>query len=199
MLIEELLTMKGLIDSHICLILGGSASGKSSYAEALSLSLRAGAKEGTPLFYLATLENRGDPEMLVKIARHQSLRRGNGFETIECPRNLRGIFSVLESAPQRPVVLLDCLGNLVANEMFSEDPQAVNLYPDLLALAGVCEALILVGNLIFSDGQSYDEETNRYITGLAALQNQLASQAAQVTELVCGIPVQHAGRGRNII
>jgi len=191
--------MKSLSDSRIYLILGGSASGKSSYAEALSLSLRTGAKEGTCLYYLATLENRGDPEMLVKIARHQRLRRGNGFETIECPRNLRAVLSVIEKIPQRPVVLLDCLGNLMANEMFSENPQTESLYPDLLALAGASEALILVGNLIFSDGQSYDEATNRYITGLASLQNKLASRAAEVTELVSGIPVQHKDIRRNTL
>ena len=62
------------------LILGGSSSGKSMYAQRLARSL-AGTR---PLYYLATMEPR-DAEDHARVAKHRRERAGWGFETLEIP------------------------------------------------------------------------------------------------------------------
>ena len=64
----------------ILLVTGGSASGKSEYAENRALQM---AKEGQrPLIYLAAMMPFGkDAEK--RIERHRQLRAGKGFETVE--------------------------------------------------------------------------------------------------------------------
>ena len=90
------------------LIVGGAASGKSEYAENLILQER-----HTSFFYLATMQ-AFDEECRVRIERHRALRAGKGFETLECPVGLHKIHLPIASA-----VLLECIGNLVANELYS--------------------------------------------------------------------------------
>ncbi len=45
------------------------------------------------------------------------MRQGKGFQTIEQPRNLE---DVTKSMEDKCGVLLECMSNLVANEMFTE-------------------------------------------------------------------------------
>ena len=59
------------------LILGGSGSGKSAYAEETALAL---AGEGAK-YYLATME-AGDGEALERVNRHRQMRKGKGFVTL---------------------------------------------------------------------------------------------------------------------
>ena len=65
----------------LSLIIGGSASGKSEYAERLVCSLPG------KRIYVATMEPFGE-EGRERIARHRKLREGKGFATVEVPRNL---------------------------------------------------------------------------------------------------------------
>ena len=62
-------------------MLGGSACGKSGWAEDLACRL------GGPLIYLATMEPWGQ-EGAERIARHRKARVGKGFSTLEQPRHL---------------------------------------------------------------------------------------------------------------
>ncbi|MBR3318847.1 MAG: bifunctional adenosylcobinamide kinase/adenosylcobinamide-phosphate guanylyltransferase [Atopobiaceae bacterium] len=89
------------------LIVGGAASGKSAFAEQLALA-RAGRRT-----YIATMEPY-DEECVARIAKHRARRADYGFATLECPRNL-GQARVDKSAN----ILLDCVGNLVANELYT--------------------------------------------------------------------------------
>jgi len=93
----------------IALVTGGSASGKSAIAEDLAVRL-----QGRKRCYLATMEAT-DEESIRRISRHRELRKEKGFETVERSRNLPEIQDQLE---QFDVVLLECLTNLAANEMF---------------------------------------------------------------------------------
>ena len=91
------------------LVFGGAASGKSEYGEKLVCSLpRTGE-----LIYLATMEPFG-PEAESRIRRHRELRAGRGFSTLERARELAGC-----PLPSGGTVLLEDLGNLAANELFS--------------------------------------------------------------------------------
>ena len=165
------------------LITGGSGSGKSEYAENLAVSW--GAKEHLPLYYVATMEPWGE-EGRRRILRHQKLREGKGFETIECYRNLEEL-----KLPSRGVVLLECLSNLAANEMFAEDGAGEGTLPAVVqgvrALRDRCCHLAAVTNDIFCDGAAYDETTEQYRRCLGEINAELSKEADQVTEVVCGI------------
>lgn len=65
------------------LILGGSGSGKSAYAEDHLLRAAGDKKK----YYIATMQIR-DAEMQAKVDRHHRLRQGKGFTTIEQPTEL---------------------------------------------------------------------------------------------------------------
>lgn len=187
----------------ITLITGGAASGKSEYGEeqARFLSRLHG---GAPLFYLATMEPL-DQECLQRIARHRRAREGKGFATLECPRDLAGATRTL---PREGVALLECLSNLLANEMYrtqsaskpwSTPEGAVALEERLLgeifALSGRVRELVIISNQVFSDGCTYDPETQQYLRLLGGLHQRLAAQAESVVELVFTLPaVQKWGR-----
>ncbi len=90
------------------LVIGGAASGKSQYAEGLIL-----AAGPMPRVYIATMEP-SDEECRARIRRHRALRARKGFETAECYTGLAGL-----RLPGGGAVLLECMGNLVANELYS--------------------------------------------------------------------------------
>lgn len=189
------------------LVIGGSASGKSEYAERHVMAL-----SGGPRIYIATMERFGE-EAEARIARHRALRRGRGFETVECCQNIGSL-----TLPENSNVLLEDLGNLVANEMFtgSGSPEGTGtpspegagtpfpeeitaLLPDRIAeeiekLRAGCAHLTIVANDVFCGGKEYEGETLAYLRVLAKLSRQLAQKADRVVEVVCGrpLPVQSA-------
>ena len=95
----------------LTLILGGSGSGKSAYAEDYLLRAAGDKKK----YYIATMQV-WDEEMQVKVDRHHRLRQGKGFTTIEQPTELGAAAAKME---QPAAALLECISNLVANEMFA--------------------------------------------------------------------------------
>lgn len=124
-----------------------------------------------------------------RIARHRQARAGKGFFTLEQPRNLEHCL-----IPPHATVLLEDLGNLVANEVFSGEivDQAaalLNLKRGLTALEEQAEHLVVVGNDLFRDGEHYPLETMAYLEVLAQVQTDLSKRYDLVAELVCGIPV----------
>ena len=165
------------------LIVGGSGSGKSEYAENLAVSWA--KTEGLPLYYVATMEPWGE-EGQRRVLRHRKLREGKGFETIECYRNLKKL-----ELPGHGIVLLECLSNLTANEMFGEEAAGERTVSEVIqgvrALRERCRHLAVVTNDIFCDGAAYDETTEQYRRCLGEINRELSQEADQVTEVVCGI------------
>lgn len=170
----------------LILVSGGAASGKSEYAE--SLIVRAGHEKRT---YIATMEIF-DAEGARRAARHRTMRAGKGFTTLECPRGL------MEAAlPAGGSALLECMSNLVANEMFGgagEQGLTERVCLGVQRLAAQMELTVIVTNELFSDGIRYAPETERYLAALSALNNALAAQADAVVEVVCGIPIYWKGK-----
>ena len=161
----------------LTIIIGGSGSGKSAFAERLAADL-----PGTRI-YLATMA-AGDPESLERIARHRQQRRGLGFETLERPLDLEGA-----ELPADANVLLEDLSNLLANEMFSPEGGGMDaVRRGLDALIRRCRNLTVVSNEIFSGGTEYEGETLAYIQNLALLNRCLAERADLAVEVVCGLP-----------
>ena len=167
------------------LLTGGSACGKSTFAERLAVQLPG------PRYYIATMRPY-DEECLRKIARHRRLRAGKGFETIERQTDLEKIV-----LPRRGTALLECMCNLTANEMFDDEGNIRDVYGHILkgvaALAAQCEHLIVVTNDVGADRGPYSRETVEYIRLLGRLNRALAREADCVCELVCGIPLLWKG------
>lgn len=163
------------------LLTGGSACGKSTYAEALA------ARFGRPLYYLATMRPFGE-ESERKIARHRAMRKEKGFITIERDTDIGGVTLL-----KRGTVLLECMCNLSANEMFDETGVIRDAFDTLVdgveALSARCDTLIVVTNDVGSDGCGYSASTRRYVELLGRVNSELAARFDVVAELVCGIPV----------
>lgn len=196
------------------IVYGGSASGKSSYAESFAVSLQG---EGR-LLYIATMypykwnTTEIDPETMQRIERHRAMRADKGFDTVECYRHVEHIV-----AKRQDVLLLECMSNLLANEMYLEQdsddgglaetmsevekadsgmsktlsPVSKKIVQALIDLSTRVQELVIVTNDVFSDGGSltYDESTREYVKNLAEINCALARVAETVTEVVCGIPV----------
>lgn len=168
------------------LILGGSGSGKSAYAEDYLLRAAGNKKK----YYIATMQIR-DAEMQAKVDRHHRLRQGKGFTTIEQPTELGAAAAKME---QTAAALLECISNLAANEMFAtEEPFDRQTVTDRV-LRGVeilqCQAdpLVIVTNNVFEDGIVYDSATMEYIEALGRINERLAAEADEVVEVIAGIP-----------
>ncbi len=172
------------------LVIGGSGSGKSAYAEELACALA--GKEHTRKYYLATMQVF-DEESRRKVERHRTLRDGKGFQTIEQPVRIED--ALLKMGDGRKTVLLECVSNLTANEMFAQGQQkperevAQNVIKGIERLRKETTHLIVVGNNVFEDGIAYDETTTAYIRAMGAIHQKLAERAEQVVEMVVGLPV----------
>lgn len=179
----------------LILVIGGSGSGKSEYAENTAVKLA--GKEKFPLYYIAAMKPYGE-EGQRRVERHRMLRAGKGFETKERYVNLKGL-----ELPERGVALLECLSNLTANEMFEPEGAGDNTVESILAgvrnLADKTEHLVIVTNDVFSDGITYDEVTALYQERLGKINRCLSQKADQVTEVVCGIPIQLKRKGNIVL
>jgi adenosyl cobinamide kinase/adenosyl cobinamide phosphate guanylyltransferase len=86
----------------ITLILGGSRSGKSAYAERLV------AVKASPITYVATMQVGDDPDLSARVAAHR-LRRPADWATIEAGHDLPAVLARTAGS-----ILLDSLGPWVA-------------------------------------------------------------------------------------
>ena len=167
------------------LVTGGASSGKSAWAEGVALSLP------TPHVYVATMEPYGD-EAAARIAHHRELRAGKGFVTVERPRDFAGL--TLPSEAAEGTVLLEDLGNLVANELFVDgreipaEEALETVDRGLSALESRCANLVVVTNEIGSDAGAYGEGTRAYQRLLGSIACRLAARFDVVAECVFGIP-----------
>lgn len=170
------------------LVTGGSGSGKSAYAEERILSMGKGRR-----IYIATMYPF-DIESHRKVDRHRRMRAGKKFETIECYTNLEELY-----LPKNGIVLLECLSNLAANEMFGTDSPAENVADKVLrgvwAIKSQAKHLVIVTNEVFSEAADYSKETKEYLDTLGKINREIAQKADQVVEVVYGIPVFHKESG----
>ena len=171
----------------IILISGGSGSGKSAFAERTLLSLGEGKR-----IYLATMQvSEKDEEGQAKIARHQKMRSGKGFETIEC---MGSLLSLSPSLFTGAMVLLEDLPNLLAGEMFGEgEISGKEAYQRCLEglgmLARQAAHLVVVTGDIYREGLLASGSLKEYIECLGRLSISLAEQADLCYEVVAGIPL----------
>lgn len=186
------------------LITGASGSGKSLFAEQYIEKKR---KEEQDLVYLATMKPYGE-ETKKKIHRHKEQRCEKNFQTLECYENIEQ----LELPTKNSCVLLECLSNLLANEMYpeieegSEEEARVPLknekeivfpaivqkiYQGILHLEEQCQHLVIVTNEIFSEPLPKWKDSSIYTRNLGLLNQRLANHANKVYEVIAGVPIFH--------
>ena len=171
------------------LVIGGSASGKSKFAEGLCAAC-------SQRVYLATMRPFGD-DGTARVQRHRRLRAGKGFVTIECPCDVGCALDELFPSRDGRVVLLEDIGNLVANELYDEswrlvgDASAIAAKIDsaVCVLEKRCDELVVVTVDVAVDGVAYVEETAVYQQVVAQVNAKLAARFEQVVEVVCGVAV----------
>lgn len=170
------------------LIIGGSGSGKSAFAEDLLCERYPHDRK----IYIATMECC-DADARRRVEKHQNMRAGKGFLTVECPRD------VGEISASGDVALLECLSNLVANEMFvqkneeffvvEQEKVVAKILSDLQQLKRKYHSLYVVSNNVFEDGTLQEGDMKLYGSALGYLHQELAKQADEVIEVVVGLPV----------
>lgn len=172
------------------LISGGSGSGKSEYAE--TIAVRFAQEEKREKVYIATMM-AFDEEAEKKIARHRCMRKKKQFKTVECFMKSSKLI-----LPNNTIVLLDCLSNLLANEMYAENGAKEEAVQEILNgmenIKEQCVHFVLVTNEIYGDGCIYEQQTQQYVKNLGTLNQMLAKIADVVVEVVCGIPICYKGK-----
>lgn len=173
------------------LVIGGAASGKSEYAEGLVL-----ASPHRPRYYIATMEPF-DEESRARVAKHRRMRADKQFKTIERYTDLSSL-----RLRQQGVVLLECMGNLAANELYS--PNGAGNMADAFAaivdgveaLLSQCASLVVVSNEVFTGGSSCGSGTEDYLRLLARVNRALARRADRLCEVICGLPQYYKGAAK---
>ena len=170
------------------LIIGGSGSGKSAYAEDYMVSISEDRKK----YYIATMQIY-DEEGKRKVERHRMLRGGKGFSTIEQPLDIGNAAEKLEDGDK--TALLECISNLTANEMFLEEVPGTEEVITEKIVGGIAVLnrelthLVIVSNNVFEDGNVYNKTTMAYIRAMGRINQKLAEMADEVVEVVVGIPI----------
>lgn len=169
------------MECRIIMVTGGQRSGKSEFAEAMALGLAE-----NPV-YLATSAVADDKEFQERVRIHQQ-RRGPRWTTVEEPLH------VGSAAPDRSVVLVDCVTLWATNVFFSSGEDVGGALAVISAeideLKRKSSTFIFVTNEIGLGGIS-ENSLQRRFTDLQGRVNQLiASLADEVYLIVSGIPVK---------
>jgi len=164
------------------LVLGGARSGKSRFAESLVRTYSG------PFIYVATAEILDD-EMRQRVEQHRR-RRGDDWETIECPLDLVTLLGDLRT--QRKPVLVDCLTLWMSNLLHrggTIPPESI--IQDLNdELRRTTYPLVLVSNEV-GCGIVPDNALARRFRDLAGFANQGIAQASRrVTFVAAGLPLR---------
>ena len=152
------------------MVCGGSGSGKSAWAEDLAVRLCPGEK-----LYLATLTDI-DGEMEARIRDHRKMREGKHFHTVE-----RGYALEELDVSGEKLVLLECMTNLLANEMYSDGAKKPSDIPAYIMegirhLCSQTEDLIVIGQDAFSE-VPMDPEMRKYVRESGRVSQMLAGEA----------------------
>lgn len=189
------------------LVTGGSASGKSEFAQRLA------ARLGEPVIYLATGKADG-PEMTARVRKHRSLRP-QSWPTVEASRGLAAALDVAGS--DAPTVLLEDLGSLAAaclpwieerdgeqaapEEAEQEAQQALN--GELDAVAAWCAARgrkLVTVTLEVGLGLLPESPVGRLYKDIVGRANQrLAESVDRAFLVVGGLPVDLTRIGRETL
>jgi len=169
--------------ANLSLVLGGAASGKSVFAEAL-----VGAS-GRRLVYVATAA-AGDAEMAEKIALHRA-RRGDDWRTVEAPLDVGAALAGMRAGE---AALVDCATLWLTNHVLRDSDLDAATSGLLEALEGANGPVVVVSNEV---GLGVVPDTplgRRFREAQGALNQRLAQSAGLVVMVVAGLPMVLKGR-----
>ncbi len=168
---------------NLTFVLGGAASGKSSFAEQLVVS------SGKKRVYLATSQVFDD-EMKNKVQKHV-VQRGAGWETIEAPLDLSDALARL-GADQ--VCLIDCATMWLSNNLLVEN-DLEQAQAALLEAVQNCPAQIFIVSNEVGHGIVPDNALARkFREAQGRLNISLAAQADLVVQVTAGLPLVLKGQ-----
>ncbi len=165
------------MSSGLTFILGGAASGKSEFAEALAQAA------GRPLHYLATSQPL-DHEMHQKVEKHRA-RRGPDWTTHEAPLELG---PALANLPADAVCLVDCATLWLNNHIMAENDLDAAQERLLRDIAACPAAVIVVSNEVGQGIVPADALSRRFREAQGRLNIALAARADLAVQVVAGLP-----------
>lgn len=164
-------------NGQITLILGGTRSGKSGFAQGLA------EKSGKKLVYIATAE-AFDDEMTDRIERHQR-DRGPEWQTLEESREIADAITA-HSSP-KAIILIDCLTIWLSNLMLGDADIEAAITKLIDALKFAQGPVILVSNEVGSGivpenplGRKFRDEAGR-------MNQRIAAAASHVSLITAGL------------
>lgn len=166
------------------LILGGSRSGKSSYAE------QQASASGKPVIYIATAQ-ANDSQMQARIVCHQHARPQH-WKTIEEPLQLAKI--IHNQHQKNTCLLVDCLTLWLNNILFNQqgelqektfEDETQSLYAVLPQVSG---RLILVTNEVGLGGVASNPMARRFTDEAGLLHQKIATLSDRVVLVTAGLP-----------
>ncbi|TDK42245.1 bifunctional adenosylcobinamide kinase/adenosylcobinamide-phosphate guanylyltransferase [Antarcticimicrobium luteum] len=165
------------MSSGLIFILGGAASGKSEFAEALAL------ESGLSAHYLATGEAL-DEEMRHKVKAHRA-RRGAEWITHEAPLDPAPVLAALD---HDCVCLFDCATFWLSNQLMRDGDLAAAEARLLDALTDCPARVIVVSNEVGQGIVPADALSRRFREAQGRLNIALAARAGLVVQVVAGLP-----------
>jgi len=192
------------------LVYGGSASGKSIFAEEKAVSLFGkSSSEKKSLVYLATMDRNSGGDSAERIMRHREMRQGKGFSTVEssvsdCDSFLSDLLEKLSETIENSAyssVLVEDVGNLVARVVFSDFANAKihsgdSFFSDKIfsfaeKASSICSDIVFVSNDIFLEKKDLaDIGMLCYFKTLSSINKRLSSISDEVFRVVAGIPIE---------
>ena len=173
----------------IILVIGKPDSGKSLIAEDIVCGL-----SDKKRYYLATMLIY-DKAGIERIKKHRSQREGKNFVTIEVPYRIDRALDMIDE-PDNSAVLLECIANLVGNEMYENPDRNKLCKPDMDLMTGFTDEifkdieklaknvrdLVIVTNEYKPD-ENCDEMTRLYIDLIDMLNEKLMEFADRIVDV----------------
>ncbi len=161
----------------VSLVLGGAASGKSTFAEGLVRGT------GRPLVYLATAQAHDD-EMRAKLARHREIR-GSGWRTIEEPLDVGRTLATISGDS---AVLLDCATMWLSNHLLAQTDLAEAEAGLMAGLALSAAPVVIVSNEVGASVVPDNALARQFRDAQGRLNQKLAEKSGLVVNVVAGLP-----------
>ena len=167
----------------IYFFVGQSNTGKSQKAEELAMTFGSFHR-----LYIATMKVM-DEDGERRVQKHRKQRAGKGFETLEIPMNITEVIPQIKD-PENTVVLLECVSNLVGNEMYDNPDKAEleeahfaeEIVQDIKRLGDSVAELIVVSSE-YEAKEEYSEDTLKYIRFLDRTNEEIKRIAHKVIEI----------------
>lgn len=163
-------------------VLGGAASGKSAWAEALV------EKYDKPMIYIATGQ-AFDDEMVERIKIHKD-RRDQRWTTVEAPLDIGP--TLLTAAPDQPI-LIDCATLWLSNHLLAESDLAQAQAELIRALQACAAPVVIVSNEVGHGVVPDNALARAFRDAQGRLNIALAAQADLAVLVTAGLPLALKG------